>query len=163
FREVATLLLERITAGEKQDMPPAEVADLLCQLGILQANELGERAGGRRTFERALALVPDHASTLAESARLYLREEDYGAFARDSARPSCAEIRRRASRSSSSWRAFCASAPAIAPQQPKPSSAYWSAIPSMPRLCRVCSSWRSRTRAGRPRRGWPRNCSRSCP
>src|SRR5262249_8083136 len=82
FREVATLLLERIAAAEKKGAPPADIADLLCQVGTLQASELGERAGARRTFERALGILPDHAQTLAESARLYLQEEDYGAFAR---------------------------------------------------------------------------------
>jgi tetratricopeptide (TPR) repeat protein len=81
-REIAGILQERIATAQKHGAPPSEIAELLCQLGSLQAGDLAERGASRRTFERALAVMPDHRTALAESARLALAEEDYASYAR---------------------------------------------------------------------------------
>jgi tetratricopeptide (TPR) repeat protein len=80
-REAATLLNERVAALEAQNATPEQVAEALCELGVLRAGPLQDENGARKTFERALKLVPNHPTALAELARLHLGGADYRGYA----------------------------------------------------------------------------------
>ena len=80
-REAATLLNERVAALEAASAAPEQVAEALCELGVLRAGPLQDENGARKTFERALKLVPNHPTALAELARLHLGGADYRGYA----------------------------------------------------------------------------------
>jgi lipopolysaccharide biosynthesis regulator YciM len=80
-RDAQALLGERLTAREAAGAPPDELAQILVDIGILRTRDLQDEAGARKSFERALALLPGHPAASAELARLHLGGADYAAYA----------------------------------------------------------------------------------
>ena len=82
-REAAAVLegrIARATDAEGAGAGAGEVAALWIRLAQIRADELGDPAGARTALDKAMALVPDHPTALAQLAKLTRADDDPRAF-----------------------------------------------------------------------------------
>jgi tetratricopeptide (TPR) repeat protein len=80
--EALRIVQQRIDMANEDHAPPDRMVALHVAAATLQTESLDDAAAARRSLEAALELVPDHAAALGALARLELRTNDFGAYAR---------------------------------------------------------------------------------